>query len=148
MSKRISIPFLGESSEVPFVWFSLANGVAGCALVDTGSESTIFDLNFVRAFKDQFKINKTKNKINFVGISKGSEQPIVNVNCKVYLSGKNEFSAEGILSDLSYVKAHLHSNFDIELSAIFGSDFLNSIGAKINFKKRKLEISDDISGQQ
>jgi hypothetical protein len=147
MTKRIKIPFVKQSPLVPMVRIFLPGGTGGWAIIDTGSESTLLDKEFVKNNKDYFKFKKTQEKINFVGIDSKNSHPIINAigSIAFYQDELIVFhKLEAIVSDLSNVISHTKQNFDVETSAILGSDFLKENGVEVNFPDKALYMNDDI----
>ena len=143
---RSKVKFIKTKSEVPLVRFLLPNGKGGIAIVDTGSESTIFDPGFVAANKEEFNIKTTKDKINFVGIEKDSEHVIITAEGKLLLGGEDRVFVTlpilAVLMDLSHIREHFKNEYgtDIKIAALIGSDFLTKIKGKINFKEKTMSF--------
>lgn len=152
MTKRVKVPFIKQSPLVPMVRIFLPGGTAGWAIVDTGSESTLVDKEFVKNNKELFKTEHTRDKINFIGIDSksSSPHPIVNLEGSIafYQDQKEIFfhKIEAILSDLSTVSGYTKQNYGVEPSAILGSDFLQTIHAEVNYPEQAMYIDDGISG--
>ena len=151
MTKRIKIPFVKQSPLVPMIRIFLPGGTGGWAIIDSGSESTLIDKEFVRKHKEFFKFERTRDKINFVGIDSKSPHHIVNAKGSIAFYQDTEIffhKIEAIVSDLSNVTNHTKENFDVEIAAIIGSDFLKELNAEINYPDQALYMDDDISGEQ
>lgn len=149
--KRVKIPFVKQSPLVPMVRIFLPDGTGGWAILDSGSESTLLDKEFAKKHKEFFKFKKTRDKINFVGIDSKSPHHIVNATGSIAFYEDTEIffhKMEAIVSDLSNVTSHTKENFDVEISAIIGSDFLKEINAEINYPEQVMYMDDDISGEQ
>lgn len=143
MKKEIKIPFVENESCVPVIKFTLGNGITGYAVIDTGSESTVFDKDFVKSNKSEFSIEATKNKIKMIGVSDNSgELPVIYASANVKL-GSDELVMNGMLFTL----VHLEDNLGFKPAALIGSDVLNDLGAKLNFKQNIMTYYNDISGK-
>ena len=151
---REAIKFEECNSEVPVVKFMLSNGTSAYAIIDTGSESTLFDFQLIKENKNEFPLNKTRSKINFVGLQDSSETALINTsptlrflnkeNNSDYLSVKVE---NGIVLNLSNINEHLkrQDNTNISISSVLGSDLLTSLNAKIDYKNKEMIINYDLS---
>lgn len=150
MTKKVKIPFVKQSPLVPMVRIFLPDGTGGWAIIDSGSESTLLDKEFAKKHKEFFKFKKTRDKINFVGIDSKSPHYIVNAKGDIAFYEDTVMRTqelEAILSDLSNVTNHTKENFDVEIAAIIGSDFLKASEAEVNYPDQALYINDDISGK-
>lgn len=148
--KKNNISFIEYGTDVPIVKFNLDNGVEALGIIDTGSESTLFDSSFVKNNKSLFRIEKTKEKINFIGISDSNEVPILYGTSPIYFnttdSDSCKVNVKGMIISLSHLTKHLQDGNDsLEISAIFGSDLLANLGANINFIDKRLTLEDDTS---
>lgn len=146
------VRFLKTKSDVPLIEFFLLNGKKAVALIDTGSESTLFDPGFVAANKEEFTIKETKNKINLVGIEKDSETSLITLETKIYISGEDEnvhaiLPLSAVMMDLSHLREHFKKEYgtNMKIAAILGSDLLSDIKGKINFKEKTLMFEHDLS---
>ena len=145
MKERIKIPFVENKSVVPVVRFTLDSGATGCAVIDTGSESTVFDKDFVLQNKKSFRIEVTENKISLVGVMENNEAPIVYGTSSVEFAGQPGFKLDmqGMIIPLK----NIESNLGFPPAAIIGSDILNKLGAKLNFKRKTMTLYNDLSGK-
>ena len=149
MKKQIKqkIPFVDCASNVPFVKFYIHGGEECYAILDSGSESTIFDMDFIKSHKKQFKTEITDNKVTLVGVGTAVERPIIDVSVDVTFDEAGiSYPAKGHIVDLSTTKEHTKTKLGIETVAIFGGAFLKSIGAEINYPEKTLYLN-DISGK-
>ena len=123
------VKFIECPSDVPIVMFSLGNGATGFGVVDTASETTVFDMGFVKENKAMFKV------------------PLRTVVADVTLDGTT-YPLEGMTFEVHHLSEHFQVMYDMHLNIelILGSDFLKKHNAKINFEEGVLVI-DDISGK-
>jgi len=150
---RKAIKFEECKSEVPIVKFMLNNGASAYAVIDTGSEATLFDFRLIKDNKNEFPLNKTKSKINFVGLQDSSETALINTSPTLQFSNKEDSSEfihikveNGIVLDLSNINEHLkkQDNTSISISSVLGSDLLTSLNAKIDYKNKEMTINYDL----
>ena len=141
MRGKIAIPFIAVSEyDVPIIEFHIGNGDY-YAIVDTGAESTIFD----SSLKKSLNVNKNI-EISIVGVSGESEpQKIVSATSKVWMKNDSGHifitDVTGYISDISHLSEHFIPDNEKKISAIFGSDMLNNLNAKIDFTKRIVNFS-------
>ena len=142
-SKNITIGLVCTESDVPVVMFEL-NDRMFYGLIDTGSETTIFSPTIGDMIDDGHKETKSISIVGFNG-KRLEDMSRVSVDVK-FLDWKMDIitvGVKGIVSDMSLISDHFKkvSGFECDLSAIFGSDFLQNMNARIDFQNRKLVIS-------
>lgn len=149
------IRFVDMPSEVPVVKFYLGDGTCGFAIVDTGSELTTFDADFVKEHKKQFRVSMTKDKISMIGLGSETEQHALNTDVVLTMTDTDGSDVcvrirHGVLFHLEHIRDVLNQQYGIDISvdAIFGSDMLNKYEAKINYKDKTLALEDDIYGKR
>ena len=141
---KIIIPFADSSCRIPLVKFSIDN-VEYTALLDTGSESTLFDYHINES--DNYKKNETDYKMSLVGLSGETEKGrIVEVSTNVCIHDifDNQYviSVKGITSDLTNVTECINERYGkhMKVFAVIGSDTLKMYGAKIDYRRQQLTI--------
>ena len=144
MEKKIIIPFMELSCKLPLIEFELG-GEKQAALVDTGSESTLF-AHDIPANED-FMLEGTNYVMSLVGLSgETSKKRIIGATAKLLFCdnhGKEQMvTIEGMLSDLSIISEGIceRCGKDIKITAIIGSDFLKGKRAKIDYGNNQLSI--------
>lgn len=148
---KIYIPFMESGSKIPLIEFDIDDNQY-VALVDTGSESTLFDKSIPES--ENYKISETDYEMSLVGLSgeTGSNRvtvanAIINIKDH-YIKGNNEYTqivtmpVEAMITDLSYVSNGINERYGKHLvvKAILGSDFLKKYGAKIDYRRKQLSI--------
>lgn len=154
---RKIIKFVDCKSDVPIVKFVLGNGDTAYAVVDTGSETTLFDFDLLLGeHKSEFPLKKTKKKINFVGIQNDTETPLIKTHPTIrfldeedtnkYLYVKIE---DAIFISMRNLTQHIKDQYDTDMtiSAILGSDLLSRLNAEINYNTKEVVIDYDLSSQ-
>ena len=141
------VKFIECPSDVPIVMFSLGNGATAFGVVDTASETTVFDMGFVKENKAMFKVQTTDELTNIVGVNNSKPVPLRTVVADVTLDGTT-YPLEGMTFEVCHLSEHFQVMYDMHLNIelILGSDFLKKHNAKINFEEGVLVI-DDISGK-
>ena len=141
---RKTIPFYFCKAKVPLAIFRLKNGKKYVAVIDTGSEVSMFD----PGLQDE-GLNTLDNgdETSFVGVN--GESGTVSI---VHVSDELDFKTKdgeiisvpitGILYDMTDLTNVFQRKFnkDIVISAIIGSDFLKEYNAKIDFKNKTLTL--------
>ena len=151
MSRKIK--FVDMKSEVPIVKYSLFDGTEGFAILDTGSEITSFDSNFVKEHKETFETHKTKFKINVVGLHNSADKTIIKASAQLMFHDELGIIFmpinDALLFSLDNVNENLKQQYhsDIKVSAILGSDFFAKHKIKIDFNEKMMIFNDDISGK-
>ena len=148
--KKIKIPFMDSESRIPFVEF-FVNGIGYIGLLDTGSESTLFDKSLKG--RDGMSCDGTDYNMSLVGLGGETENRRVynmDTNVSVIDTGKsvhNGIHVTGIVSDLSILSSTLKERYgkDFPVSVVFGGDFLKAYHARIDYRKKILRLTYDIS---
>ena len=145
------------ASEVPIVKFILGNGEPAYAVVDTGSETTLFEMNLVFGeHKKEFPIHKTKDKIKFVGLQKNTEISIIKTSPVLrFLDSDDETGylyvkvEDSMFISLKNLTEHLKDQYgtNMNISAILGSDLLTKLNAEIKYKEKEVIIDYDLPCQ-
>lgn len=143
--RKLNIPFVVDGSKIPLVEFTFDGKEKHMALVDTGSESTLFsdkldgDVNV--------SVTPTGYKMSLIGLSGETvEKPIMAAESSLFMLAEDgdyhSVNIEGIMSDLSSVSDNLNDRYGqhINVTLLIGSDFLKANGAKIDYRKRRLII--------
>ena len=142
--ERKTIPFYFCKSKVPLAVFRLRNGKKYVAVIDTGSEVSMFDPDLK---DDGLDTIENGDETSFVGVN--GESGTVSI---VHVSDELDFKTKdgeiisvpiaGILYDMKELTSVFQRKFnkDIVISAILGSDFLKEYNAKIDFKNKTLTI--------
>ena len=141
---KIIIPFSDSGCRIPLITLSI-DGVEYTALLDTGSESTLFDYRISES--NNYKKNETDYKMSLVGLSGETEKGrIVEVSTNVSVNDifNNQYviSINGITSDLTNVTECINERYGkhMKVFAVIGSDTLKMYGAKIDYRRQQLTI--------
>lgn len=142
MKKRISIPLVEFDSKVPVVKLNLGDREL-FALVDTGSESTLFDKNLDGI--NGIKKKELDHDMSFVGLQGKADDFKVVVLRGTFRHGDDKVKIGGISADLSTIGEHFKRNYnsDITISMLLGSDFLKEHNARIDYRNNTLSIETD-----
>lgn len=127
---------------IPVVRFHIGNKQAGYAIVDTGSEVSIFDSAFIADNEQVF--DKSATLPYAISHIAGTDS-----NPKTeYYSTTVSLGEEGTsftMTALSYPLKHLSKFFresreNIDVTAIIGTDFLSNTKANINFETKEMTL--------
>ena len=142
---RKTIPFYFCKSRVPLVVFRLRDDKPLVAVVDTGSEVTMFDTSMEDC---GLSVSDTEDETSFVGVNGESDvKSLRKVNGLLSFKTKDgdrcHATVEGILYDMTGITQVFRRriNKDIRISAILGSDFLKKNSANIDYRDRTLAIN-------
>lgn len=148
MKNNRKIAFEDFGTTLPIVKFTLGSEQI-YAIIDSGSEQTVFEKRFVKNHKDLFKIRVEKAALTMTGVS----QSPANVNCifaKADLwhgdaeTGEGVLrNVEGIIMPLDHLSEHFSSQ-GITIAALIGSDILQPVHAHIDYENRQLVLPADI----
>lgn len=138
----MTIKFENTKRNVPIVRFSLGADKEYYAILDTGSESTLFDMYFIKEEKENISINIPEEKMSIVGVSSSNEVPLINVSVPICFEGRAVCTANGLVLDMSHITKEFPESMgnSFKISALFGSDVLDAISAKVDFEKKELII--------
>lgn len=149
------IKFLELPFNVPIVEFSLDNGNKGYAIIDTASEVTTIDKNFVLENKREFRVRKERKNVTMVGVNGETAVPVVKSSG---LLGFHAHPAEhvrlemtdALTCSLRAIALNIKSQYecDLDIAIILGSDFFARHQAKINYFTKEICFNDDLSGKQ
>ena len=141
MQRKFKIPFHNSKTEVPIVKFYLDNGYEGFAVIDSGSESTVFDKDIIKQNKKSFTLDVTQDKMNLVGVANDqSAVPVVYAKANISF-GAVSIEVNGMVVPLTHITQHCKElGEDIVISAIIGSDTLTKYGVKLNYNKKEMVI--------
>lgn len=144
MNKRILIPLVESGCKLPMIIFEL-DGEKMLALIDSGSESTLFD-QYTSA-NESFVLEETNYVMSLVGLSgETSKKRIIGARARLSIcDDSNNYryvAVEGMLTDLSHVSEGISSRVgnQLKVSAIIGSDFLTEHSAVIDYKRKELNL--------
>ena len=145
MKKRVRVKFLDYGSDIPIVPFRISEDAVYFAILDTGSDTTIFDKTFVDKNKDLFADEgcvitdvQGLHGVKAMDIDKVSSMISVGDITKPMLMLK----VIGHVLDLSDINSHIHTYCDksVNVSAVFGSDTFKAAKANIDYKNDELKI--------
>ena len=150
MNKHIK--FIDIKSEVPIVRFMLHDGTEGYAIIDSGSEITSFDTEFVKKNKEQVTIHKTESKMNIVGLNDNVNTPVTKLDAIIMFSDDGLTQVhikDAMIYRLDVINANLKMTYkiDIKITAIIGSDVLSQTNAILDYKKKEMILDDDLFSQ-
>lgn len=144
--REIKIPFVKTGSKIPVVSIILENGDETYALLDSGSESTLIDKDFILDNKSVFKVKRPKAKVSYIGLSNTSELPVVNAETMVKF-GNNDESIKifGEVFEFKFICSSFKETYNCSPKILIGSDTLETYNAKIDFENEELILNvDDI----
>lgn len=134
---KIVIPFEPFNTDIPIIKFFI-DDCPRYAVLDTGAESTVFDVSI----RDAVKIVNSE-EISIVGISTETKVNKIEIaQAKIWMHNNKDIGAiniQGYISDISHLSSHfLGEGNGKVLSAIIGSDVLNKFHSKIDFVKQEI----------
>ena len=145
--KKITLSFLNSTSPIPIVRFPLSNGRSIYAIIDTGSDSTVYDKAAKEVYPELFIKTKHVGKQRIIGVSETKEMDIFMSGMRLQI---NQEAQEDLTLKLC---AFEHSDFgDIvkplaeqeglndSIPLLIGSDTLIRYNVKIDMKKRTISF--------
>jgi len=141
------IPFNKCKSDIPLITFSLKEGGETYnAIIDSGSELTLFDGSLIRSNENCFSRIPSGDEYNVVGLSDNKKIHVSELSTKLLLisndNTKETIMVTGIetdLSDLSRAFADAHGK-DYKPVVIIGSNELRRLGARIDYVKNVIQF--------
>ena len=139
MGNMIKVPFVEFESKVPLVEFR-AGEHAFVALLDTGSESTLFDPEILK--KGNIKPIHTGKAMDFVGFNGKTERTEILAVHDDFILDNQKVNIFGLVQDLSSIRRHLNEQYgkEIQVHAIFGSDFLEHYNTILDFEEHVMRL--------
>lgn len=134
------VPLIKSSINIPVVEISLNTGVKAFALLDTGSEVTLFDQEFIKENKECFHICHTDNKVTMIGLYAEKDNYDIHLFTDIDIDGHRIEVNDAMPADFNMIKGVLSGDNPIIISAILGCDTLQSNKVKIDFKNDLLII--------
>lgn len=141
---RITVPLYYCKSRVPLVTFRALCGISRVALIDTGSEVSMFDQSLIG---QGMRVVDEGKETNFVGVNgDGGTSRITRVEGIVGMKTRDGENKDVPVSGVIYDFTSLTDIFrkrtkkEVTVSALLGSDFLKAYNAKIDYKNKILTI--------
>ena len=137
--KKIS--FVECSSGVPIIRFVLSDDTEGYALVDTGSDPTMFDKNFILQHKKSFRLVDGAG-ITMIGLYAEDKNLDKHITTTITVGDIKIDIPDGMIVDLSIVHDAIKTADDnpVQISAIIGCDTLLQYGVSVDFDKKVIRI--------
>lgn len=126
--------------DIPVVEFTLSNGVKGRGLIDTGSESTMLDIAFLKANKKCFAIKNTNEKMNFIGFYGSEDRNLIKASTYIHF-GTYATSLDNVtLASLDGINKSIEEMYgkDIHIDIVLGGDFFLQKNIEINYNNKTL----------
>ena len=142
----ITLPFHQVRNNIPVVSFPLVGGGRLNAIVDTGAERSMYDVEMEKQFPGTFLSTALMGICRFTGVSGGKE--VDYWDSKICLDVE-QGEKEGVKVMLEATKVDLSHVFKSmtgdgvgpdSLSMIIGIDFLSNNNARIDLKKNAMKL--------
>lgn len=139
---KITLPFVPCTSVIPIVKFTTVDGKEIYAIVDSGSESTLINKTFKKAFPGIIQSHKVLGKMTAIGIGGEKEMAVIEAVARIPAqSDKSEAGAieiTGMVDDLAALTAQIKKMHNVEwnLSMLIGGDTLGQFSARIDYSKK------------
>ena len=141
--QKLTLSFVNTNGNIPVVRIPLTSGKSICAIIDTGSDSTLYDAGAKENYPEMVLKSKSMGTQKIIGVNKESEMEVVMSGLKLEVQRDAE---ESITVKMAAVE---HKTFCetmkplIEREGIkesvpllIGSDTLIHYNARIDMKKR------------
>lgn len=145
--QKLTLSFLNSKSPIPIVCFPLTDGKSIYAIIDTGSDSTVYDKNAKESYPEMFIKTKHIGKHQVVGVNETTEMDIYMSGLRLNVQQENE---EIIALKLV---AFEHCTFDSvskplvereglpgNIPLLIGSDTLIRYNAKIDMRGKSISF--------
>lgn len=150
MQKRIVVPFVDASVDAPIIKAYYGVDKFVYALVDTGSEISMIDKNFVEStkkmgplFKDMFFRSPQPEKMQMIGLAGIREVSVVKTTTLLHfedISTADRIKFTAIEMDFDMISQRKNAPDNEDISIIIGNDFLTKRKAKLDFGAGELSI--------
>lgn len=142
--RKKRIQFKKLKVNAPIVKIKIDDGIEGYAVIDTGSEFTVFDKRFVKRNRKVFEVAKNNSEFRTISLD-GQSEPITFASASSKITFDNSTKTclvNGIISDLSAIIDHVHEQCGKEYNIIMliGYDILSEIRAVIDLDKNTMEV--------
>lgn len=117
------------------------DGTEGYALVDTGSDPTMFDKNFILQHKKAFRLVDGAG-ITMIGLYAEDKNLDKHITTTITVGDIKIDIPDGMIVDLSIVHDAIKTADDnpVRISAIIGCDTLLQYGVSVDFDKKVIKI--------
>lgn len=143
MQTKTTINFIDCKSEIPIVSLRLKDGGEFLAIVDSGSEQTMFDKEF--AEEHNLSYNAEEAGYSIIGVATEYAVNCSPVIANLDLGENKSIGVVGITADLQSLAEHFAKNYgdEFKFKAIIGSDTLYKINAKIDYTKKQFSFTNE-----
>lgn len=144
--RKITIPFIECPSEITIVRFALGT-VKGLAVIDSGSEMTIFDKAFIDANAEEVLISPSESSLNITGVSSKASNvknkcASANLRFEAHDGSELPLRVDGNVINLSPLRESFMNTYGEQyaLDMIIGSDTLRGLRGSIDYNKGTLTL--------
>lgn len=143
---RVTIPFATCPATLPIVSLYLANGEVWHAAIDSGSECTVFNAEFVRKNAGDFTADNQEVKTTLIGVASETvvnvEKKLASVTIKDKDGAEVRMKMKGVSVDLSKLCDRFSESYgkQYNLQAIIGSDVMRDFKAIIDLGRMSIRI--------
>ena len=145
---KLTLPFVNTKCPIPIVRFPLADGKSIYAIIDTGSECTLYDISVKDANPELFGKSKYIGKQRVVGVNETKEADVYASGMRLSVKQENEedIAFKFVAYSHSFFGESIKGLIDMEgltenVPLLMGSDSLNWFNAKIDMKKKAICIT-------
>ena len=145
--KKYSFPFFESKSLVPFIKFTTEEGKDIFALVDSGSESTLFDRSLMEECPEVIKSTVALGTISMVGINGKRETTVdgtrLSLPATTVDGREGRIGLKAVSDDLSTLSEHVKKVYGSpeKMSLLIGGGALRALHAKIDYAKKVITFS-------
>ena len=142
--QKLTLSFLNSKTNIPIVNIPLADGRSINAIIDTGSDSTVYYTGAKETYPELFLKTKSMGKCRVIGVNETTEM-------EYFVSGMRLDVKMGEEKSLPLkLVAFEHSTFDSlmeqegmkeSIPLLIGSDTLIRYNAKIDMKKKAISFT-------
>ena len=136
----MEIPFVNIGTDMPVVLLTLKNSVQFLAVVDTGSESSLMEVKFIKDNKEVFDKEKTQKKVSLLGFNGESAHPLVYASCDI-IGKEQDMKLRFEAVNLEFASNSFEEKYNMKISALIGSDMLAKYNAVIDYDKNTVTFN-------
>lgn len=143
--QKLTLTFQNTNGSIPVICFPLTSGKSIYAIVDTGSDSTIYDATAKEKYPEVILRSKAMGTCNVIGVNSESEMEVIisgiklDIQCETEESLAVKFVACEHKDFCTRMKPLIErEGIEESVPLLIGSDTLTRFNAKIDMKKKAI----------
>lgn len=141
--QKLTLSFLNCKSPIPIVRFPLSDGKSTCAIIDTGSETSVYDSSTKDCYPELITKTKHFGKQEYIGVYETMEMDVNLSVLKLNVLRDNGEEVEFKIAAYEHQTFHLigeklqgREELSDNILLLIGSDTLSYYNARIDMKNK------------